>query len=205
MTQSGNVSVVVLEAECTTDKTTVVDFIDSNLNLGINITFSTFCSKDPMELEAVFSDPYSNIFLGAIDYKYNTLVYKYADLNQRPLITPHGSPTHVYHTQVKVLSLGASFESLAVALRLVLTQFKWGKLAILVEIEENIIAMATAMFVELTHAKFQPKIIYLANTSEDTTLERAMDFNPEYKGKAIYIILSITLHCHCNNITRTDT
>lgn len=184
MTSSANVSIVLLENVCSTSEQIVVDFINSRNDLDLNATFVTFCSDDGLELEALFSNQSVDFFLGAMDYRYNTMVFKYADLNQRPLITPYGTPRHVYHSQYGVMSFGASFESISVALRLILTNLKWSKLVILAEVEEYLVSLATAMFVELTHASFEPKIHYIAGASNNTTLDLVLDnIKPENKGK----------------------
>ena len=185
MTRSnGNVSVVLLEKECNTDKRTIVEFIDAKLDLGFNMTLSTFCNQDALKLESLFSDNSVNVFLGAMDYGLHNLVLKYADLNQRPIITPYGTPNHLHHQRNNVFSLGSSFESISIALRLVLTEFRWTNIVILAEIEEHVISLATAMFVELTHERFEPKISYIPNFTEDSTLNAILEnIQSEHKGK----------------------
>lgn len=188
MVEPDFVNITLLNLECVGDDEELNRFIKSEIQSNNSFQLSTFCSTDFNEIERLFKDDNSGIFLGAWEPTLNAMFIKYAEIYRRGYV----SPTSISkpYDKGQLMTLGASFERTAVALSMVLTHFEWRKVLLITEEISYWTSFGTSLFIELTHSGFQPTVVYIQNKTYVTDIEQILDdVDSKQKGKYIHVVL----------------
>lgn len=180
MVQSRNVSVVLLDSFCQTIDNGMNDLLHSQLQLENDLYFKTVCLQAHGSIEDVFQDLNTDIFIGEIsDYDRNHMTF--SELYNRPYITPFGIERH--QSDNIFWSMGASVYRIAIALRLVLTHYKWRNVVLITEAHGDSVIVGSEVFIQLAHEGFNPQIVYIRNESAGEDIENVLrDITVEQKG-----------------------
>jgi len=178
---------VYVDKECLTNFDEISANISAHLNLNNSFHISQCCDDDSSKLETLFLNKSIDILIGALDFEYETLITKYSEFYDKPLLTPYGRSQHIINNNKHISSIGATFESLATAMRLVLTHFRWGNVAVIVEMDDYHVSLSSVVFIELSESGFKPQVSYIRDSGDADDINAAIEnIGAHQKGMLLY-------------------
>ena len=169
MIKSGNVSIVLFDGLCKRSDDDLNNLIKSELTLENNFIFTQVCVNEYNNIEAVIKSDGVDIFIGPMNLKNDKTYLKFADIFNKPYISPNGIDRHKGGDII--WSLGVNYQRLTTALGIVLTHFKWRQVLLITEERTEYVTFGNEMFIELVNDGFRPSIEYVRQDFTDTDIE----------------------------------